>query len=189
MLRKSGNPPRRRKKIARRRCGKTGGLRPDKPFERPRGGGDVQDHGADGMFCGSFAAAGRGGAGDGLVPEAGVMGGFRAGEVQGDVAPAFALLRSMQRSAAASGGKPAGGARPTFQTGSGPVDAMPAWRRIRGRDCWRIWVDRAGRRSVSPGMGGALPSPPSDYGDTSHCMMFVLCSILHLSESRSRNGV
>ncbi len=68
------------------------------------GCGAGQDHGADGMFCGSFAAAGRGVAGDGLVPEAGAAGGFRAGEVQGDVAPAFVSLRSMQRSAAASGG-------------------------------------------------------------------------------------
>ena len=64
------------------------------------GGGAGQDHGADGMFCGSFAAAGRGGAGDGLVPEASVTGGFRERGARATWPPTSALLRSMQRSAA-----------------------------------------------------------------------------------------
>ncbi len=178
---------RRRKKIARRRCGKTADLGQTSLSRGRVGGGAGQDHGADGMFCGSFAAAGRGGAGTGPMSEEGVTGGFRergARAAWRRLSCRWGRCSGARRCHAETGG----GVRPAFR----PVQARPVRFRSSagfgagtlanmGSPRWR--VQRVARN------GRGAPFPPSGYGDTLHCLMFLICSILRLCESRLRSDV
>ena len=152
---------RRRKKPPDAVAGRRAGFGQTSLWRGRVGGAAVQDHGPDGMIGGALpppavAVPRRSGARGRRE-----QGEFRASEVRGRRGPGFhgGAADAVERCAAMRKISGRGAARASDGLRPGLCDAGQAPDSVPG--CWPIWAVRAGGRSASPEMDGALPSPPS----------------------------